>query len=234
LEVKNVTRLFGDVRALSSVSFTAGAGDVVAVMGPNGAGKSTLLSILSLTMRPSRGTLLFDDKIITGTPCSVRAKVGYLSHLPLVYPHMTPAENLLFFAQLYGLNDKSVIEKLIARLGISAYAFTKRCSVLSRGQLQKVSLARALIGNPWLLLLDEPASGLDRQAVMRIEDVVYEHRERGGVVIAVTHEPELVYKIATRVLMLKNGRKVVDMSVDKESLDLQTIYHDAIEERALF
>jgi len=225
-----VTKVFGPVRALASVSFELGPGDSVAVMGPNGAGKSTLLALLSLATRPTRGRVLFGGEPgRTGGP-DVRARIGLLSHDPLVYPDLTGRENLVLFARLHGVADPSArAADLEEELALGGFAADRPVRALSRGQLQRVALARALVGSPDLLLLDEPAAGLDTAAVSRIEEALLAHRERGGISVLVTHEPDLAARIAGRAIVLMAGRVAVDAPAPEGAAAWREMYVEAVE-----
>lgn len=229
VKVERVTKLFGAVRALVAETLEVGAGEVVAVMGANGAGKSTLLSILSLTMRPTRGRVLFDgEKVRFGDP-DARKAVGLLSHQPLVYPEMTCKENIAFFARLYGVDPAGAVERASSRLGLGDFLDDRPARVLSRGQLQRLSLARALVADPSLLLLDEPAAGLDGGSVQRIRGVLAGHRERGGIAVMVTHEPEVAAAVATRAVMMRDGRIAVDSPAPDGVEGWRGAYFEAVE-----
>ena len=176
-------------------------------MGPNGAGKSTLLSLAALIARPTRGELLFD-----GEPAAPRHRggIGLVAHQPLVYPELTARENLTFFARLHALPDGVArVRMQIEDLGLEGCA-DRPARTYSRGQLQRLALARALLAAPSLLLLDEPANGLDAAALDRVATVLDRHRDRGGAALIVTHEPELAARVASRLVLLDGGRIVAD------------------------
>ena len=210
ITVENATKLFGRVRALSGAALSLESGEAAAVMGGNGAGKSTLLSLLSLSAKPTRGKVLFNDQPPAEME-GVRGRIGLLAHDAMVYPDLTAKENLFFFAGILGVADKErAVQKQVEDLAVKDFFDDRPCRVLSRGQLQRVSLARALLAEPDLLLLDEPAAGLDSRAVSRIEKAVTDLRDRGGMAVVVTHEPEVAARIATRAIMLRRGKIVSD------------------------
>ena len=228
--VRRVSKEDVPVRALADVTLEARSGQVVAVMGPNGAGKSTLLGILALVMRPTRGDVLFDGGAVRAAEPAVRRRIGLLSHQPLVYPDLTGRENLELFARLYGVDGPSAaVARLAERLGLGRFFFDRPARVLSRGQLQRVALARALVHEPALLLLDEPAAGLDAAAIERIAGAVGEHAERGGITVVVTHEPELAARIATRAVMLRGARVVSDGDAPDAADGWRRLYAGAVE-----
>jgi len=227
--VEGAVKLFGPVRALAGVGLQLRAGDVAAVMGQNGAGKSTLLAILSLTARPTRGSVSFDgERVRFGDP-EARRLVGLLSHQPLLYGDLTGAENLRLFASLYGVDVDGAVRAVSERLDLGRFASDRPVRVLSRGQLQRVALARALVSRPRLLLLDEPAAGLDRAAIDGIAEALEAHREEGGIAVVVTHEPELAARVATRAVILRDGRIAADTAAPDGADGWRALYREAAE-----
>jgi heme exporter protein A len=143
----------------------------------------------------------------------------------MVYPELTAMENLLLFARLYELKDaKSSAKKAASRIGLQGFGRDRPVRVLSRGQLQRVALARAIIAKPQFLLLDEPATGLDGEAVGRIDAIVKELREQGGMAVLVTHEPEVASRMASRALMLSQGRVVADVRAPGDAKAWKQLY----------
>ncbi len=229
IRVERMTKVFGTVRALLDANLEVTPGEVVAVMGPNGAGKSTLLGILSLTMRPTRGKVLVNGEPAGSSLTELRGRIGLLSHQPLVYPDLTCRENLELFSRLYDMEDQAkVVNGIEKELDLSSFATDRPTRVLSRGQLQRVSLARALISRPDLLLLDEPAAGLDSDAVSRIHTVVGGLTERGGMAVMVTHEPEVAASVATRAVMVRGGRIVSDAPAPRSAGDWRDLYNATV------
>jgi heme exporter protein A len=227
--IEGAVKVFGSVRALAGVSLRLASGDVAAVMGQNGAGKSTLLALLSLTARPTRGIVSFDGvRVRFGDP-DARRLVGLLSHQPLLYGDLTGAENLRLFASLYGVDVDGSVRAVSERLGLGRFASDRPVRVLSRGQLQRVALARALVSRPRLLLLDEPAAGLDRAAIDGITEALAAHREDGGIAVVVTHEPELAARVATRAVMLRDGRIAADTGAPGGADAWRALYREAAE-----
>ncbi len=228
IRTDRATKVFGAVRALVNASFEVTSGETVAVMGPNGAGKSTLLSILSLCMRPTRGKVLINRDPVKSA-AGVLGRIGILSHQPLIYPDLTGRENLMLFARLYDLEDPAgAAASMEEELALTRFAVDRPTRVLSRGQLQRVALARALVSKPDLLLLDEPAAGLDSDAVLRIEQVLEKHIKRGGMAVVVTHETEVASCVATRAVMMQDGRIVSDTDAPTSVGQWKELYHSAI------
>jgi heme exporter protein A len=207
IQTKALTKAYGPTRALTGVDARFDAGTVTSVEGPNGSGKSTLLSLLSLLARPSRGEILFGAHRAAKFP-QLRAAIGVLAHAPMVYPDLTAHENLRLFAELYGLSTApDTMRALADRFGLGAWA-ERPARTYSRGQLQRLALARAVLHQPKLLLLDEPSTGLDVASVTRLVNVVREERARGAIVVLVTHDPLLSEQLAERRLQLAQGRVV--------------------------
>ncbi len=229
VHVDQVTKLFGAVRALTGVSMSVNAGDAVAVMGANGAGKSTLLSLLALRTRANRGSVLFNGNPAVEDRSGWRGRIGLLSHEPLIYPDLTARYNLMLFGRLYGIEDvETRVSELVQELRLESYVDDRTTRTLSRGQLQRVALARALVSDPELLLLDEPAAGLDQKAVERIEWAVGRLLDKGGMAVVVTHDPEVAHRVANRALMLRRGRVAADVSAPSDVDGWRSLYFDAI------
>ena len=207
IEAKDLVKLYGPTRALAGVQLTLQAGEITAIEGPNGSGKSTLLSLLSLLGRPNRGSLRFGQLDALRTP-GLRSRIGLVAHAPMVYPDLTGRENLALTARLYGVRaDAPELAAIEARFELGA--FMRRPSrTYSRGQLQRLSLARALLPAPRLLLLDEPSTGLDAAGVERLRELMRSERERGAIVVLVTHDAALAAGIADRRVALRAGRVV--------------------------
>jgi heme ABC exporter ATP-binding subunit CcmA len=206
LRFADVSRNYGRRRALNRVSLTARAGSITALLGPNGAGKSTLLSIAATLLRPSSGEVLYDDLRIEDGGAELRARIGLLGHDLYLYPELTAAENLRFFARVYALQDvERRVDASLAQAGLSE----RRDDVVgsfSRGMRQRLGLERALIHEPRLVLLDEPFTGLDeasRQALRaRLETV----RAAGGIVILTTHDTAAIAGLPDASVSLVDGR----------------------------
>ncbi len=230
VRVERLTKVFGKVRALAGVSLELSSGEVLGVMGPNGAGKSTLLGILSLGARPTRGTVYINGETATGSEEELRRGIGLLSHQPMVYPDLTARENLTLFASLYGVAEpEKAVAALEEHLGLGTFAAGRPTRVLSRGQLQRVALARALVATPDLLLLDEPAAGLDSSALTRVEDALGQLTSRGGIAVIVTHEPDVACRMATRAVMMRAGRIAADVPAPGSVGEWRDLYHQTVE-----
>lgn len=215
-----LVRRFGAVTALAGVDFTVSPGELVLLLGANGAGKTTLLRILAGLTRPLRGTVLVAGRDLHAEPEARRA-VGFLSHSALLYEDLTPRENLAFAAALHQLHDPdATIARVLEIAGLSARADrpTRGCS---RGMLQRLALARATLHEPTILLLDEPFTGLDAGASRTLVSQMIADRERGRAIVAVTHDPEVLWSAATRVVLLEAGKVGLDAPRPDDSADLR-------------
>lgn len=230
IELRRVTKIFGAVRALAGVNLLFEPGAVTAVMGPNGAGKSTLLGLLSLNVRPTKGSIYINGEDSSHNRTAIRGRIGLLSHQPLVYPDLTVRENLRFFAGLSGDKEApSRVGPLIDQLAMGGYADDRPTRVLSRGQLQRAALARALLSKPDLLLLDEPAAGLDSAAIRLIRQAVQDVKSRDGTVVLVTHEPEVAAAVADRAVMIAGGRVCRDEVAPGDVVAWRNLYVETVE-----
>jgi len=204
IAAEGLTRRFGSVTALDSVSFTVEAGARVALLGANGAGKSTLLALLSSLATPRTGRASVAGYDVRTQSTEVRRRIGVLAHRPMLYEDLSPLENLRFFARLYGRADAgSAIEGLLRRVGLWSRRH-EAVRVLSRGYHQRLAIARALVHEPEVLLLDEPETGLDLEALATLDELML--RAPGVTVLAATHRRERVEHWAMGTLVLERGR----------------------------
>ncbi len=206
LTLSDVSRHFGRRRALSRVSFSCAAGDIFGLLGPNGAGKSTLLAILATLLRPSSGDVRYGDRSVQGGGAGIRARLGLLGHELQLYPELTAAENLRFFARLYGLPD--VGARIRHALGQAALVdrADDPVSGFSRGMRQRLALERALLHGPRLLLLDEPFTGLDQASAAALVARLRALAAGGRMIVLATHDLDLAEGLLTRSAILKEGR----------------------------
>jgi ABC-type multidrug transport system ATPase subunit len=206
--VGDVSRHYGRRRALSHVSVTCRAGQVLGLLGPNGAGKSTLLAILATLLTPSAGEVRYGARTARQAGPALRGRLGFLAHDLHLYPELTARENLEFFGRLYGL--AGVDDRVAARLaqaGLSSRA-DDAVSGFSRGMRQRLALERALLHDPRLVLLDEPFTGLDDASVASLVARLGERRASGCIVVLVTHDLDVAETLLDRVAVLKEGRLV--------------------------
>lgn len=210
LEGQRLVCTYGPTRALDGVDLVAGGGKIVAVVGPNGAGKTTLLRALSGERRPDQGGVLLDGSPVSGADPGWRGRVGLVSHRTGLYRKLTVAENLTFFASLHAIpTPRNAVAQALETIGAATLADT-RVESLSRGQSQRVALARSLLHDPDILFLDEPFTGLDPSAAAALESTLRARRTTGSIIVLVTHDLRRCQGLADRVVVLQRGRKVHD------------------------
>jgi heme exporter protein A len=207
LTLTDVSRSFGRRWALNRVSLQCNAGEIVALLGPNGSGKTTLLMIAAGLIDASSGDVRYGN-YGPGGGTGVRARIGLLGHDLYLYPELSAAENLSFFASLYGLSD--VARRVDASLGRADLSDRRDDTVasFSRGMRQRLALERALLHEPRLVLLDEPFTGLDDTATAALVRRLDGLRTAGCIVLLATHEMETVEALIDRAVMLRGGRLV--------------------------
>ena len=206
LTFSDVTRNFGRRRALSRVSLTCRAGEIVGLLGANGSGKSTLLSVAAGVLNPTAGTILYGAETLRSGAAPLRARIGLLAHDLFLYPELSAAENLRFFARLYRVQD---VEAAVERGLTRAHLADRRndlVSGFSRGMRQRLAIERALIHAPRLVLLDEPFTGLDDVSVRALQARLRDLRSSGSIVLLTTHDLELIDGVVDRAVMLESGR----------------------------
>jgi heme exporter protein A len=205
---RGLVKTYGPTRALAGIDVDFAAREVTVVEGPNGSGKSTLIGLLSLIVRPSRGELRFGDRDARADATALRGTVGVLAHAALVYPDLSALESLALTAELHGLDAGEARGRIAAlrdRFELGTFA-ERPARTYSRGQLQRLAIARTLLHRPTLVLLDEPSTGLDAASTERLVGAVLEERERGAIVVVVTHDAGFAEAVATRRLRLARGR----------------------------
>ena len=224
LNVKNITKLFGQQRALDGITFSVHPGEIVGLLGPNGAGKSTLMKIITCFIPPTQGEVTVCGHSIFDEPQQVCRCIGYLpEHNPL-YPDMYIPEFLRFVADIYKLKDsRQQVDKMIALTGLTP-ELGKKIGNLSKGYRQRVGLAQALIHEPQVLILDEPTTGLDPNQLEEIRKVI---REAGKtkIILLSTHIMQEVEAICDRAIIINHGQLIADGTLD----DLRSNKHESLE-----
>ncbi len=220
ISVSNVSKLYRDQKALSSISFEITKGEIVGFLGPNGAGKSTLMKILTTYLDPSEGTALVNDFDIHTHPVEVQKSIGYLpEHNPL-YLDMYVREFLKFNANIYQTPSKR-IEEVIELTGLIAES-RKKIGQLSKGYRQRVGLACALLHDPQILILDEPTTGLDPNQLVEIRELIKSVGKEKTVFLS-THILQEVEAMCDRVIIINKGNIVADQKLDTLSTDTEQI-----------
>ena len=209
VQAVDLSRHFGRRRALANVSFTAAAGDIVGLLGPNGAGKSTLISMLATLAAPSKGEIRFGGRPAASLGPSLRTRIGLLAHDLYLYPELSARQNLTFFAELYGLEPRALVDQALESAGLADRAGDAVAN-FSRGMRQRLALERSLLHAPRLVLFDEPFTGLDDRAVGIISDRLRRLAAGGTIVILATHDLDVADGLVTRVALIRDGRLLSD------------------------
>ena len=209
VQLVDVSRHFGRRRALANIYFTARAGDIVGLLGPNGAGKSTLITMLATLAAPSKGEVRYGDEAASRLGPALRTRIGLLAHELHLYAELSARQNLVFFAELYGLDPQPLVDAALESAGLSDRA-EEAVSGFSRGMRQRLALERSLLHRPRLVLFDEPFTGLDDRAVGLIADRLRALAAGGAIVVLATHDLDLADGLVTRVALIRDGRLVLD------------------------
>jgi ABC-2 type transport system ATP-binding protein len=215
IEAAGLTKRFGDVIAVNDVSLNIRKGEIYGFLGLNGAGKTTTIRMLLGMIKPGRGSVsLLGTRVQTGQR-AIWQRVGYMVESPHAYPDLTVRENLEIFRRLRQLKDSATVEKIIAEMGLTQYT-NRRAGVLSLGNAQRLGLAKALIHHPDLLLLDEPANGLDPAGIVEVRNLLCGLAENNGVTIFISsHILSEVARLATRIGVVHEGRLVKELYTEE-------------------
>jgi heme exporter protein A len=229
IEVKKLVKRFGLKTVLRGVDFTVQPGEFVALLGPNGAGKTTFLRILASLSRPSMGVVDIAGYSLPKQAAAVRARLGVVSHLPLVYDDLTAEENLTFYGRMYGIENANVrITEVLEMVGLEARR-RDLVRTFSRGMQQRLAIGRAVLHDPDVVLFDEPYTGLDQDASSMLDDVLQTVAGQGRTVVMTSHDLARAENLATRFDILSRG--VIAASSTREGLgkgNLLTFYKQAL------
>jgi heme exporter protein A len=231
LRVARICKHYGRQRALTDVSLDFAPGQVSAVVGPNGAGKTTLLGILSTLVRPTSGEVRWGEEPLGP---AARHTIGYVGHEAGVYPELSARQNLRLFAALYGLPAaEERIAAMLERVGLAEVRETLPARAYSRGMLQRLALARALLPEPEIVLFDEPSAALDPSGVRWLEAELVRERDRGRLVILVTHDLEAAAAVASHLVVLRRGRVALERAQPSgfDGAEVRALYEEALRDR---
>ena len=225
ISAKGITKTYELRPVLRDVSFTLPAGSRTALLGPNGAGKTTLLRVLCTLAKPSTGQATIAGYDVAADAGEVRRVVGFVGHQPQVYEELTARENLLFFARMYGLRDGATrVNQLLAQVELRHKA-NELVRTLSRGQMQRLAIARGILHDPQVLLLDEPDTGLDADALALLEQLLQSRAAAGQTTLFTTHQIEQGLRWSDAALVLVGGRLVYSGPSEKLTpTDVRALY----------
>lgn len=227
--VKKLVKRFGLKAVLRGLDFEVQPGEFVALLGPNGAGKTTFLRILASLSRPTLGEVSIAGHKLPGEAAQVRARLGVVSHLPLLYGDLTGEENLRFFARMYGIQKyETRITEVLEMVGLEARR-RDLVRTYSRGMQQRLAIGRAVLHDPEVMLFDEPYTGLDQDASTMLDDVLKTVAAQGRTVVMTSHDLARAEELATRFDILSRG--VIAASATSRQLkrsNLLTFYKQAL------
>ena len=224
VEVRGLTKDYGDFPALRHIDLQVKRGEFLAIFGPNGAGKTTLLKVLATLVKPSSGSARVGGFDLTRDPRHVRRLIGVVSHQTLLYDDLTAHENLSFYGKMYDVPNLSErIHKLLVDVGLESRAHD-RLHTFSRGMQQRVAIARALLHDPAIVLLDEPGTGLDEYANAMLADILSSTGHGQRTVLMTTHSLEQGLALSSRIAILTQGRIAHEESRQLDIQSLREIY----------
>jgi heme exporter protein A len=227
--VEKLVKRFGPLPVLRELDFEVKSGEFVALLGPNGAGKTTLLRILSSLSRPTSGLVKIASYRLPQSGTALRAHLGVVSHQPLLYGDLTAEENLRFYAKFYSV-DRDRIQEILNLVGLNKRK-TDLVRTYSRGMQQRLTIGRAILHNPSILLLDEPHTGLDQEAGEILDKVLQAVALEGRTVVMTSHDLVRAASLATRVDLLSRGKITASISTAELSAsDLVEFYRTALKE----
>ncbi len=213
--VKNLTKKYGEQRAVDDISFEVKTGEVVGFLGPNGAGKSTTMKMITSYMAPTRGEISVDNLLVDSNPDEIKKKIGYLPENNPLYMEMPIIDYLRFCARIQGVPKEKIsgrIKEMVDVCGLEKERH-KRINQLSKGYRQRVGLAQAMIHDPEVLILDEPTTGLDPNQIVEIRNLIKKLGKAKTVILS-SHILSEVEATCDRILIIKSGRIVADGSSD--------------------
>ena len=221
VEVQGLTKSFGNHLALRGLDLAVRKGEFLTIFGPNGAGKTTFIKILATIIKPTSGSVRVAGFYLKDAPVQIRCNIGVVSHQPFLYDNLTAFENLKFYGKMYDvLNLEERIHALATRFELTP-RLHHQVHTFSRGMRQRLSIARAVIHNPPIILLDEPETGLDQHAAAMLQEMLDAMGAENATVIMTTHSLEYGLKTGNRVAILAGGRIVYEES--KHVLDVDQL-----------
>ena len=219
LAIRQVSKSFGQHRVLDGLDLQIQPGELLCLLGRNGAGKTTLLKILSGLLKPESGSIWLDNHQIDFADSHARHGIGLVMHQPFLYEHLTGIENLRFYARLYQVpDDDPALEAALSQLGMLRFA-RKPVRSYSRGMKQRLTIARALLHSPNILLLDEPYTGLDLLGSQVFNQLMLEQKQQGRIILMTTHDLSHALPITSRFAFLARGRVADELANQNLAID---------------
>lgn len=236
IEVTQLTKIYGEQKAVNNISFTLRKGEIVGFLGPNGAGKSTTMKMITGYLQPDGGSVAVSGVPVKDDPIGIKRKIGYLPESNALYTEMYVREYLLFVAGIHQVADsRKRVEEVITLTGLTLES-KKKIGQLSKGYKQRVGLAAALVHDPEVLILDEPTSGLDPNQIVEIRNVIKEQGLNKTVLFS-SHILQEVQAICSRVVIINKGQLVADSSLSDlqkgQSNSLKVVFEEALEDQWL-
>lgn len=216
IRVSDIHKSFGDVRAVSGVSFDAPDGKITGLLGPNGAGKSTTLRILYTVLKPDAGSATIDGADVVTHSLDARRRIGALPHGAGLYPHLTARENIAYYAALCGLSCDSIderVDNIVELLDIGDFA-ERRTKGFSQGQRTKVAIARSLVHDPQNIILDEPSNGLDVMATRSLRELILKLKDAGRCVLFSSHVMQEIVALCDDIVIIAHGKVAIHDTAD--------------------
>ena len=217
ISIKNLRKNYGEKQVLKGINLDIYPGQVIGYIGPNGAGKSTTVKILTGLISDYEGEVLMYDQNIQNDILSIKAQIGYVPENAEIYEVLTPLEYLDFIGKLYGMDEDKIAEramKLLKAFGINGNA-DQRMDTFSKGMRQKVLLISGIIHNPKIIILDEPLSGLDANAVIMVKELISLLAREGKTIFYCSHMMDVVEKVSDRILIINQGEIIADGSFEE-------------------
>ncbi|MDH5718629.1 MAG: ATP-binding cassette domain-containing protein [Spirochaetia bacterium] len=215
IEVKNLSKNFGDIKAVDNISFQVSKGEIVGLLGPNGAGKTTTMRMITGYYEPAEGDAVIDGSSVKENRQEVQRMIGYLPETAALYTDMLVSDYLAFIGKSHNLDEKKLasgIEKSVSATSLEKY-FYRPISILSKGFKQRVGLAAALLHDPAVLILDEPTSGLDPNQINEMQNLI-RNLSKDKTIILSTHILAEVEAVCKRAIIISEGKKVLDSSLN--------------------
>ena len=213
IEVSGLTKLYGDFTAVNELSFSVRPGEVIGLVGPNGAGKTTTLRCLAGIIPPTRGAVQICGFDLARQPIEAKRRLAFFSDEPRLFDYLTVSQHLTFVARIYGVAGYEETERLLLEELEIADKADKLPVELSRGMKQKLAIACGLLHAPKVIFFDEPLTGLDPIGIRRMKDSILKRARDGAAILISSHLLHLLEEVCSHVLILKNGRKVIDGSL---------------------